>query len=85
MIITLKQNQLTVPASVQRQSGLKSGDRLKFDVAPRSITITVVDPPACKPTRAELAAIRKGEQALACGESVSLTAFLHDLDSNRRK
>lgn len=85
MTITLKQNQLMVPPSVQRQAGLKSGDRLKFDVSPRSITITVVEPPAYKPTKAELAAISKGEQALARGESVSLTEFLHDLDNPRRK
>jgi hypothetical protein len=32
-----------------------------------------------------LAAIRKGESAIARGECVSLTDFLHGLDSNRRK
>ena len=37
-----------------------------------------------KPTKSELA-IRKGEAALARGESVSLADFLHGVDRNRRK
>jgi predicted transcriptional regulator len=38
-----------------------------------------------KPTKAELAAIRKGEAALDKGEFVTLTEFLHEMDFNRRK
>jgi hypothetical protein len=37
-----------------------------------------------KPTKAELAAIRKGEAAFARGEFVTLAEFLHEMDSNRR-
>lgn len=86
MTVTLKKKaQLLVPPSIQRQAGLKSGDRLEFKVAARSITITAVEPPRYKPTKGEWAAIRKGEAAIARGESVSLTEFLHGLDSNRRK
>jgi len=33
--------------------------------------------------KSELAAIRKGEAAIARGEHVSLNDFLHGLDSNR--
>ena len=86
MTVTLdKKTQLVVPPSVQRLAGLKSGDLLEFKVAPRTITITVVDPPTYRPTKAEWTVIRKGEAAIARGESVSLTEFLHGLDSNRRK
>jgi hypothetical protein len=58
---------------------------LDFKVAPRSITITAVDPPTYRPTQAEWVAIRKGEAAIARGESVTLTEFLHGLDRSRRK
>jgi len=76
MTITLKENaQLVVPPSVQRQAGIKTGDRLQFQVSPRTITITAAEP-AYKPTKAERTAIRKGEAAIARGESVSLTEFL---------
>jgi bifunctional DNA-binding transcriptional regulator/antitoxin component of YhaV-PrlF toxin-antitoxin module len=86
MTVTLKKRaQLLVPPSIQRQAGLKSGDRLEFKVASRSITITAVEPPTYKPTKRAWAAIRKGEAAVARGESVSLTEFLHGLDSNHRK
>jgi hypothetical protein len=40
-------------------------------------------PATYKPTKSELAAIRKGEAAIARGEHVSLNDFLHGLDSNR--
>ena len=84
MTVTLKKKtQLVVPPSVQRQAGLKNGDRLEFRVAPGTITIMAVAAPTYKPTKAEWAAIRKGEAAIASGESVSLTQFLHGLDSNR--
>ena len=64
---------------------LKSGDRLQFRVSARSITITAMGPAAYKPTKAEWTAIRKGEAAIAHGDSVPLTDFLHGLDSPRRK
>jgi hypothetical protein len=38
-----------------------------------------------KPTKSELAAIRKGEAAIARGDSISLSEFLHSLTGNRRK
>ena len=47
--------------------------------------------PACKPTKAELSAIRNGEAAIARGEHVSLAEFLsftkvlRDLEHPRRK
>jgi len=74
---------VVVPPSVQRQAGIKIGDRLEFRVSSGSITITPV--PTYKPTKSELAAIRKGEAALARGERMSLSDFLHGLDRHRRK
>jgi bifunctional DNA-binding transcriptional regulator/antitoxin component of YhaV-PrlF toxin-antitoxin module len=74
--------ELVVPPSVQRQAGIQPGDRLEFRVNSRTITIT---PATYKPTKSELAAIRKGEAAIARGESVSLADFLHGVDRNRRK
>ena len=48
----------------------------KTVVAPRERTY--------KATKAELAAIRKGEAAFARGEFLTLTEFLHEMDRNRR-
>ena len=85
MTIRLKENtQLVVPPRVQRQAGIRGGDRLTFRVSPRTVTITA-EKPTYKPTKAELAAIRKGEAAIARGECVSLSDFLHDLHGRRRK
>ena len=42
-------------------------------------------PPTYKPTKAELAAIRKGEAEIARGEFVTLRELLHDMDRRRRK
>lgn len=85
MTITLKErSQLVVPPSIQRQAGIKSGDRLQFQVSPRTITITASEP-TYKPTKSEWAAIRRGEAAIARGESVSLTEFLNGLENRRRK
>lgn len=85
MTIILKEdNHLVVPPSIQRSAGIKSGDRLQFQVSPGTITITASKPPY-KPTKSELAAIRKGENAIAQGESVSLNEFLNGLGSHRRK
>jgi antitoxin component of MazEF toxin-antitoxin module len=86
MQITVKEKSgLFVPPSVQRQVGIRHGDRLEFKVSPRTITITTVEPPTYKPTKAELAAIRKGEAEIARGECVAATELLHDLDRHRRK
>jgi hypothetical protein len=59
--------------------------RERGGVAPGTITINVVSPSTYKPTKAELAAIRKGEAEAARGEYVTLTDLLHDLELNRRK
>jgi bifunctional DNA-binding transcriptional regulator/antitoxin component of YhaV-PrlF toxin-antitoxin module len=86
MTVTVKnKTELIVPPSVQRRAGIKSGDRLKFSVSSGTITITPAGPATYKPTKSELVAIRKGESAIARGEHISLTEFLHGLDSNRRK
>ena len=85
MTIIVKEDQLVVPASVQRQAGIKAGDRLVFTVASQTITITPAPPRTYKPSKAELAAIRKGEAAVARGEYVSLTEFRDELDRPRRK
>jgi bifunctional DNA-binding transcriptional regulator/antitoxin component of YhaV-PrlF toxin-antitoxin module len=86
MTITVKsEKELVVPASVQRQAGIKNGDRLKFDVSAGMVIITPVSRPTYRPTKAELSAIRKGEAAMARGEYVSLPDFLHGLDRPRRK
>jgi bifunctional DNA-binding transcriptional regulator/antitoxin component of YhaV-PrlF toxin-antitoxin module len=75
---------LIVPSALQRQAGIKTGDRLEFKVSPRTIVITAVAEQAYKPTKAELTAIRKGEAAIARGDYVSLADFLH-VDRPRRK
>lgn len=86
MTTTLKSEaELVVPASVQRLAGIKQGDRLKFKASHRTITITAVPSPTYKPTKAELAAIRKGEAEIARGEFVTLRELLHDMDHRRRK
>jgi bifunctional DNA-binding transcriptional regulator/antitoxin component of YhaV-PrlF toxin-antitoxin module len=86
MTVTVKSKTgLVVPPSVQRKAGIRSGDRLEFSVSSNTITIAPARLATYKPTKSELAAIRKGESAIARGECVSLTDFLHGLDSNRRK
>lgn len=86
MTITLQaEKELVVPASVRRQAGIKSGDRVKFDVSAGMVIISPASRPTYKATKAELGAIRKGEAAIAQGEHVSLTEFLNDLDRPRRK
>jgi bifunctional DNA-binding transcriptional regulator/antitoxin component of YhaV-PrlF toxin-antitoxin module len=75
---------VVVPRSIRRQAGIKAGDRLEFKASSRTITITATEP-AYKPTKAEAAAIRKGEAEIARGEFVTLDHLLHDLDNRRRK
>ena len=58
---------------------------MEFKVSGGVITIAAVTGPTYKPTKSELAAIRKGEGELARGESVSLSELLHGMDSGRRK
>ena len=85
MTVTVKnKTPLVVPQAIQRLAGLKAGDLLEVKASARTITITAVGQ-TYKPTKAEWAAIRRGEAALARGESVSLTEFANDLDSHRRK
>ncbi len=80
MTTTVKSEaELVVPASVQRQAGIRQGDRLKFKVSHR--TITAVPSLSYKPTKAELAAIRKGEAEIARGEFVTLRELLHEMDT----
>ena len=72
-------SQLALPLSarLRRQAGIKAGEWLqRVKVLPRTITITAVET-THKPTKAELAAIREGESALASGHSVSLDEFIH--------
>ena len=83
--IAKSQAELIVPANLQRRAGIKPGDKLKFRVAPRMITITVEPPSTYKPTKAELAAIRKGRAEIRRGESVTLQQLLNDLDTHPRK
>jgi bifunctional DNA-binding transcriptional regulator/antitoxin component of YhaV-PrlF toxin-antitoxin module len=86
MTVTVKnKTDLVVPPSVQRRAGIQPGDRLEFKVSSGTITIAPARPAAYKPTKSELAAIRKGEAAIARGEFVSLTDFLHGMGRNRRK
>ena len=84
MTVTLKEKQpLVVPPSVQRQAGIKPGDRLEFKISAGTITITPVER-TYKPTKAEMSAIRKGEAAIASCDSVSLDEFLNVDNQSRR-
>jgi bifunctional DNA-binding transcriptional regulator/antitoxin component of YhaV-PrlF toxin-antitoxin module len=58
--------EVVVPRSIRRLAGIKAGDRLEFKASSRTITITATEP-AYKPTKAEAAAIRKGEAEIARG------------------
>ena len=62
-VIVNSKSGLVVPPSVQRLAGIKSGDRLEIRVSSGTITITPAAPTTYKPTKSELAAIRKGEAA----------------------
>jgi bifunctional DNA-binding transcriptional regulator/antitoxin component of YhaV-PrlF toxin-antitoxin module len=76
--------EVVVPRSIRRQAGIKAGDQLEFKASSRRITITALEP-AYRPTKAEAAAIRRGEAEIARGEFVTLNELLHDLDHRRRK
>lgn len=49
---------------MQRQAGIKNGDRLEFSVSSGTITIAPAKPATYKPTKSELAATQqaRGEQ-----------------------
>ncbi len=80
MTLTVKgKTGLVVAPSVQRRAGIRSGDRPEFKVSSRTITIVPVKPSGYEPTKAELAAIRKGQAAIVRGNSVGLTDFLNGL------
>ncbi len=84
--IVKEKTPLTVPVAIQRRAGIAAGDQVEFKVTRGSIIIEAVSESAAdKPTRAELAAIRKGEAQIARGEHITLTNLLNDLDSRRRK
>ena len=82
--IVKNKTEVVVPRSIRRKAGIKAGDQLEFKASSRTITITVLEP-TYKPTKAEAAAIRKGEAEIARGEVVTLNELLHDLDHFRRK
>jgi bifunctional DNA-binding transcriptional regulator/antitoxin component of YhaV-PrlF toxin-antitoxin module len=82
--IVKNKTEVIVPESIRRKAGIKAGDQLEFKASSRTITITARSP-AYKPTKAEAAAIRKGEAEIARGEIVTLNELLHDLDNRRRK
>src|ERR1039457_5341123 len=84
-VIVKSKTGLVVPPSVQRKAGIRSGDRLEFSVYSDTITIAPARPATYKPTKSELAAIRKGESAIARGECVSLSDFLHGLDRSEER
>ena len=74
---------LVVPAGVRRRTGIKAGDRIEFKVSPRTITITAAPQRLYKPTKAELAAMKRGEAEIARGEYVTLDELLHELGIKR--
>ena len=84
-VLVKPKTELVVPSRLRRQAGIKTGDRLEFKVSPGKITITTAAQPTYQPTKAELAAIRKGEAAIARGDYVTLAELSHDLDRHRRK
>jgi len=86
MTLVLKSTtELVVPPSVRRQAGIEPGDELEFTASRGAITIKAAPPRTYKATKAELAAIRKGEAGIARGEYVTLADLLHGLDRPRRK
>jgi bifunctional DNA-binding transcriptional regulator/antitoxin component of YhaV-PrlF toxin-antitoxin module len=82
--IVKNKTEVVVPRSIRRQAGIKAGDQLEFKASSRTITITAREP-AYRPTKAEAAAIRKGEAEIVRGEVVTLNELLRDSDHRRRK
>ena len=83
-ITTGKTGALIVPLALQPRAGIKPGDQLEWKAFRDTITITAVRQAAYKPTKAELSAIRRGEQQIARGETVGLRELLDGLDNRRR-
>ncbi len=85
MTVVLKdKTQLVVPPSLQRQAGIKLGDRVEFKVSAGAITITSVER-TYKPTKAEWAAVKKGRAAYKRGDYVTLSQLRNELDSGRHQ
>ena len=82
LIVQSDATDLVVPASVRRRAGIKAGDQVEFRVSARTITITTKKASNYRPTKSELAAIRKGETELARGESVTLDQLLQSVEPN---
>jgi len=76
---------LSLPPRLRRQAGIKTGDQLQVKISPSTITLRAVAPRTYKPNKSEMAAIRRGEAAIARGQSVPLSEFLHDMDRQRRQ
>lgn len=80
MTVTLKpKSEITVPPSIRRKAGLKTGDRLAFKVSGRTITIVPERVSAPELTALESRLVRRGEAQLKRGESKSWRAVKHDL------
>lgn len=87
MIITLTNEIRSIlPSSVRRRAGFRAGDQVEIKASGGIVHIIPKSPAArtYQPTKAEWGAIRKGEAAIASGDSVSLAEFLH-VDNHRRK
>ena len=82
--IVKKKTEVVAPRSIRRQAGIKDGDKSEFKASSRRIIITSPEP-SYRPTKAEAAAIRKGEAEIERGDFVTLKDLLHDLDDRRRK
>ena len=79
MTITLTDEIRSIlPPNVRRKAGFRAGDQVEIKASGGIVHIIPKSPVAgtYKPTKAEWAAIRKGE-AIARGDSVSLTEFLN--------
>ena len=87
MIIALTSEIRSIlPPSVRRKAGFRAGDQVEIKasggivhIIPKSQVVGTY-----KSTKAESAAIRKGEAAIARGDSVSLTEFLNVHSQSRK-
>jgi len=71
MLMLKPKADLIVPSSVKRQARMKNGGKLQFNASPGIFTITSVQA-TYKPTKAELAMIRKGDETFAKGNHRTL-------------
>ena len=80
MTVTVKpKTEIVVPRSVRRQAGIKTGDRVRFTVAGRVISIVPELPADDTLTPAEAKIVRRGEAQLKRGESKSWRDVKHGL------